>query len=74
MTMKNKLLNEKTLSIFFILYFTFGIAIAFIYAIYNQWGFFSFFSPGFYDVVFKWPIKLFDLIKDISYYGLAGKP
>lgn len=65
---------EKGLSIFFILYFSLGIIFAFLYAIYYHWTPLSYFSPGFYNVVFTWPIQIPGFIKDIMYYGLSGKP
>lgn len=65
---------EKKISIISALYFMFGLIFAFIFAFYYRWPTVGYFSPGFYMVIFTWPYQAIGFIKDLLYYGLAGKP
>lgn len=64
---------EKKLATFAIIYFILGLIFASIYAIFYHWPPLSFFSPGFFAVVFTWPVQLPGLFYDFQIYGLAGK-
>jgi hypothetical protein len=66
--------REKVVWALAISYITFGIVFAFVFALYYRWTPLSYFSPGFYNVVFTWPFQAGGLIKDLLYYGLSGKP
>lgn len=65
---------SKKISVFFIIYFLLGILFAISFAIYYHWEILGYFSPGFYAVVFTWPYQAIGFVKDLMYYGLAGKP
>jgi hypothetical protein len=65
---------EKSLSTLGIIYFIIGLVFAFCFAIYYKWETVGYFSPGFYMVIFTWPYQAIGFIKDLLYYGLAGKP
>ncbi|OGE30631.1 hypothetical protein A2631_03680 [Candidatus Daviesbacteria bacterium RIFCSPHIGHO2_01_FULL_44_29] len=65
---------EKKISIFCILYFSFGLFFAIGFAVYYHWPVTGFLSPGFYMVIFTWPYQAIGFVKDILYYGLTGKP
>ncbi len=64
---------EKKVSIFVIVYFILGLLFAFGFALYYHWTPLSYFSPGFYVVILTWPYQAIGFVKDILYYGLAGK-
>ena len=64
---------EKKLATFAIIYFTIGLLFSFGYALFYHWPALSFLSPGFYAVVFSWPIQVPGLIFDFQEYGFAGK-
>jgi len=66
--------KEKIVANIAIAYFLLGIVIATSFAIYYKWTALSFLSPGFFAVVFSWPIQLPGFIGDLLTYGLAGKP
>jgi hypothetical protein len=66
-------MNKRTSTIAAI-YFIIGLVFAFLFAIYYHWGPLAFFSPGFYFVTATWPYQAIGLVKDLLYYGLAGKP
>jgi len=65
---------EARLSTIGILYFVIGLIFAFAFAWYYKWPFQGYLSPGFYMVIFTWPIQAFGFVNDLMYYGLAGKP
>lgn len=65
---------EKKLSVIFTLYFLLGIIFAFAFAFYYKWPVLGYLSPGFYVVTFTWPYQAIGFVKDLLYYGLAGKP
>lgn len=65
---------EKKVSVCFVLYFILGLIFAFLFALYYRWPALGYFSPGFYMVIFSWPYQAIGFIKDLLYYGLAGKP
>lgn len=65
---------ERKLSTFFILYFMLGLVFAFLFALYYRWPVIGYFSPGFFAVIFTWPFQAIGFVKDLLYYGLAGKP
>lgn len=71
-----KLFNskERIIGNLAISYFLFGIFFAICFAIYYKWGALSFFSPGFFAVVFSWPLQFPGFLGDLLVYGLAGKP
>ena len=73
MTFKNVNL-EKVVANIAISYFVIGIIFATLYAVYYKWTALSFFSPGFFAVVFSWPLQAIGFIGDLLTYGLAGKP
>lgn len=52
----------------------FGIVFAFVFAWYYRWPVQGYLSPGFWAVALSWPIQAIGFIKDLLYYGLAGKP
>jgi hypothetical protein len=64
---------EDRLSLFAILYFMAGIIFAIYYAWYYHWEFYGYFSPGFFMVVFTWPIQAIGFVNDILYYCPGGK-
>lgn len=64
----------KKISTIAVIYLLIGLAFAFIYAWYYHWEPFSYFSLGFYTVIFTWPIQAPGFYWDIRSYGLAGKP
>lgn len=66
--------KEKLLSTIAIIYFMAGFIFAIAFASYYRWPFISFLSPGFYSVIFTWPLQIPGFIKDLLNYGLAGKP
>jgi hypothetical protein len=66
--------TEKRLSFLSILYLMFGLFFAVIYAFYYKWPLVGYFSPGFFMVLFSWPYQAIGFIRDLLYYGLAGKP
>lgn len=66
--------KEKILSTVAIFYFIFGFIFAAVFAIYYEWEFFSFLSPGFYSVILTWPYQMIGFLKDFLNYGFAGKP
>lgn len=66
--------KEKIFSTVAIIYFLMGLAFAFAFAIYYKWSGLSFFSPGFFFVIFTWPYQAIGFINDLLLYGLAGKP
>ena len=66
--------KEKLISSIAIGYFIIGVIFAAAFAIYYHWSPLSFFSPGFYSVIFTWPIQTIGLFNDLLIYGLAGKP
>lgn len=65
---------DKKISLFSILYFSFGLIFAFLFALYYHWEPTGYLSPGFYMVIFTWPYQAIGFIKDILYFGVAGKP
>ena len=65
---------EARLSTLGILYFVIGLIFAFAFAFYYRWPAVGYFSPGFYMVIFTWPFQVVGFVKDLLYYGLAGKP
>lgn len=65
---------EKIIANLAILYFVFGVVFAAVFAIYYKWSALSFFSPGFFAVVFSWPFQILGFLGDYLTYGLAGKP
>jgi len=64
---------DKKISSLAIIYFTIGILFSILYALFYHWPPLSFFSPGFYAVVFTWPIQVPGFIFDLQTYGFAGK-
>ncbi|MBI2020258.1 hypothetical protein HYS94_02450 [Candidatus Daviesbacteria bacterium] len=66
--------KEKLLSTIAIFYFMFGFIFAIIFAIYYRWPFLSFLSPQFYSVILTWPYQAIGFLRDLSIYGLLGKP
>jgi len=64
---------EKRLGTFVIIYFMVGLIFAAIYAVFYHWPPLSFFSPGFFSVVFTWPIQLPGFLVDFQIYGFPGK-
>jgi hypothetical protein len=66
--------TEKKLSTLVAIYFMLGMIFAFAFAWYYKWPALGYFSPGFYAVIISWPYQAIGFIKDVSYYGLAGKP
>ena len=69
--MQNK---EKLIANLAIWYFVIGLIFAFAFAFYYKWSALSFFSPGFFAVVFTWPFQISGFLGDFLVYGLAGKP
>lgn len=65
---------QAMLSTAAILYFMFGFIFAITFALYYHWPFLSFLSPGFYAVIFTWPLQTGGFIQDLLIYGLSGKP
>lgn len=65
---------EKKVSLMAALYFMFGLIFALAFAFYYRWPAVGYFSPGFYVVIFSWPYQAIGFIRDILYFGLAGKP
>jgi hypothetical protein len=72
--MKLPKVSEKRMATYATLYFMFGLVFAFFFAFYYRWPAVGYFSPGFYMVIFSWPYQAIGFIKDLLYYGLAGKP
>lgn len=66
--------KEKLVTNLAIVYFIVGLIFASCFAIYYRWEMGSFLSPGFYIVVITWPFQAVGFIRDLLYYGLAGKP
>lgn len=66
--------KENLISNIAIVYFIFGFIFAVCFAIYYRWPFIAFLSPGFYSVIFTWPIQAIGFFGDLLNYGLAGKP
>lgn len=66
--------KEKLVSSIAIGYFITGVVFASAFALYYRWSLLSFFSPGFYSVIFTWPIQTIGLFNDLLNYGLTGKP
>lgn len=66
--------KERIFTSIAIIYFIVGLIFATLFAIYYRWEILSFLSPGFYAVVLSWPYQAIGLIRDLLYYGLAGKP
>lgn len=66
--------KEKIIGNLAISYLLLGLVFATLFAIYYKWSGLSFLSPGFFAVVFSWPIQAPGMIRDLLYYGLAGKP
>lgn len=66
--------KEKIIANLAISYFIVGIVFTTLFAIYYKWTALSFFSPGFFAVVFSWPIQAPGFIGDLLTYGLSGKP
>ncbi len=64
----------KILSAIAITYFILGFVIAILFALYYHWSPLSFLSPGFYSVILTWPYQIIGLLRDLTTYGLAGKP
>lgn len=67
-------LKEKIIANLAISYFIFGIIFTILFAIYYKWSALSFFSPGFFAVVFSWPVQAPGFLGDLLTYGLSGKP
>lgn len=65
---------EKKIQIILAVYLVAGLIFAFIFALFYRWGPLSFFSPGFYAVIFTWPYQAIGFVKDFLTFGLAGKP
>ncbi len=65
---------EDRISTIGILYFMFGFVFASLYAIYYHWPLIGFLSPGFWAVSFTWPFQAVGFIRDLMYFGIAGKP
>jgi len=55
-------------------YFMAGLIFAVLFALYYRWPPFSFLSPGFYSVIFTWPIQIIGFARDFWTFGFAGKP
>ncbi|MDO8573841.1 MAG: hypothetical protein Q7R77_03760 [Candidatus Daviesbacteria bacterium] len=66
--------KEKLFSTIAIIYFMIGFVFTIGFAVYYRWPFLSFLSPGFYSVILTWPFQAIGFIKDLWYFGLAGKP
>ena len=65
---------EKVLATLAVIYFFTGLIFAVGFAIYYHWSYLSFLSPGFFTVLFTWPLQLPGMISDLQNYGLVGKP
>lgn len=65
---------EKKISYIAIVYFLIGLVFGFFYAWYYSWPVVGYFSPGFWMVIITWPFQTIGFIRDLTYYGLAGKP
>jgi hypothetical protein len=65
---------ENIASFIAIFYFIAGIIFAFSFALYYHWPFNAYLSPGFFNVLFFWPLQFPGLLTDFLNYGLAGKP
>ena len=63
----------KHLNTVAILYLVIGLIFTLVYMSFYHWGFLSIFSPGFYAVVFTWPIQIPGFLIDFGQYGFAGK-
>ncbi|MDO8618710.1 MAG: hypothetical protein Q7R49_02060 [Candidatus Daviesbacteria bacterium] len=66
--------KEKIITNIAIGYFLIGVVVAILFALYYKWTALSFFSPGFFAVVFSWPLQMPGFIGDFLSYGFAGKP
>lgn len=66
--------KEKIITNLAIAYFLIGVVVAIFFALYYKWTALSFFSPGFFAVVFSWPLQIIGFISDFLNYGFAGKP
>ena len=66
--------KQKLISNLSIIYFIVGLIFALSFAIYYKWQGLALLSPGFFSVVFTWPIQVPGMVSDLLYYGLAGKP
>ena len=66
--------KEKIVTNLTIAYFVIGLLFATCFAIYYKWPALSFLSPGFFAVVFTWPMQAIGFMGDLLTYGLAGKP
>jgi len=67
--MKDKLITNISIS-----YVMIGLIFAIGFALYYRWPALSILSPGFFAVVFTWPLQIPGFFSDIINYGLAGKP
>lgn len=66
---------ENVLTLTASIYIVVGLVFATYYAFYYHWTMpFSLLSPGFFAVVLTWPIQAVGFVKDILYFGPAGKP
>lgn len=66
--------KERLLSTLAIIYFMIGVIFTIAFALYYRWPGLSFLSPGFYSVILTWPYQAIGFVRDLSIYGLAGKP
>ncbi|MBI3109904.1 hypothetical protein HYZ06_02575 [Candidatus Daviesbacteria bacterium] len=66
--------KEKLVTNLAIVYFVIGLLFATSFAVYYKWSPLSFLSPGFFAVVFTWPLQAIGFVGDLLTYGLAGKP
>lgn len=66
--------KEKIVTNLAIIYFVVGLLFATGFAVYYKWPALSFLSPGFFAVVFSWPLQAIGFVGDLLNYGLAGKP
>lgn len=64
---------DKKISTIAVIYITIGLFFAIAYALFYHWPPLAFFSPGFYAVVFTWPIQIPGFFYDFQTYGWAGK-
>ena len=66
--------KEKIIANLAIVYFLAGFVFTILFAIYYKWPYLSFMSPGFFAVVFSWPMQVPGFLGDLLTYGLSGKP
>lgn len=66
--------KEKIVTNVAVIYFVVGVIFAIAFAIYYKWPPLSFLSPGFFAVVFTWPLQAIGFVRDLLTYGLSGKP